>query len=184
MEHADRPHGLTQQELLRLEDFLKSNACGEGSMSLSRAHGFLTAVVSAPEALEPDEWMRVIFDEPVFDDSDEVKDVLGLIQRLHQSIECSIPRKGGFSPILEFVQRSDGSLAYRAEEWCQGYISAMALWGQPTPGRVAALLEPVFLITRPQSTDERQFRDAHYDELCAMLPRAAEAVYAHWHPGG
>jgi uncharacterized protein len=184
MDYPERPHALSQQERLRLEEFLKSKACGEGSMTLSRAHGFLTAVVSGPESFEPDECIRLIFAEPVPEDSAQVQDVLGLIARLRHSIERSLPRKGEFSPILEFVQRRGGSLAYDAEEWCQGYIAAMALWDRPTPARLAALLEPIFLITRPQGSAERQFRAAHYEELCAMLPRAAEAVYAHWHGGG
>jgi len=166
---------------MRLEEFLESKACGEGPMTLSRAHGFLTAVVSGPQPFGPDEWVRLICEAPVFDDSDQVQDLLGLSVRLHQWVERTLPEKGQFSPLLEFVQRGDGALAYEAQEWCQGYISAMALWGRPTPGRVAALLEPIFLITRPRSPDEQQFRDSHYEQLCAMLPRAAEAVYAYWH---
>ena len=33
-----------------LERFLRSNESGEGAMSLSHAHGFLTAIVSGPES--------------------------------------------------------------------------------------------------------------------------------------
>jgi uncharacterized protein len=184
MDHPERPQPLSRHELTRLEALIESKACREGSMTLSRAHGFLTAVVSGPEPVEPQEWIRLVCDEPVFDDSDRVREVTGLVVRLGQSVEQTLTEKGQFSPRLEFVQRGDGALAYDAQEWCQGYISAMALWGRPTPGRVAALLEPILLITRPQGPAEQQFRDTHYEELCAMLPRAAEAVYAYWHGDG
>jgi yecA family protein len=63
--------------LQRLDGFLRSPGCGGDSMSLSRAHGFLTAALSGPEPISEGEWMRLMFDEPVFADADQAQDIPG-----------------------------------------------------------------------------------------------------------
>jgi uncharacterized protein len=150
-------------------------------MTLSRAHGFLTAVVSGPEPFEPDEWIRLIFDEPVFADGAEADEILGLILRLHADIERTLPERGRFRPLLEYVRSAGAETQVEAEEWCRGYLAAMGLWGVPSGGMVADLLEPVFLIASPQGATQQALRAGHYRDLCALLPRMAEAVYQHWH---
>jgi uncharacterized protein len=177
----DSPAPLTQPELLRLERFLRSNESGEGAMTLSHAHGFLTAIVGGPESLETDEWIRLIFDEPVFSDPEQVQDILGLIVRLHASIEAALPVPGRFLPIFEYENPGARGTAYRSEQWCKGYISAMALWSEPVTRALQYTLEPLFLIASPQGRAQRELQAAHYQELCALLPPMAEAVYQHWH---
>jgi uncharacterized protein len=177
----DNPATLTQAELLRLERFLKSSDSGEGAMTLSHAHGFLTAIVSGPESFEAEEWIRLIFDEPVFSDSGQVQDILGLIVRLHASIEAALPVPGRFLPIFEYVEAGGGGMVYRSEQWCQGFISAMALWTAPLSRSLRYTLEPLFLIASPQGRAQHELQQAHYAELCALLPPMAEAVYRHWH---
>lgn len=179
--HPDRPDKLTQPELLRLESFLQSRASGDSAMTLSRAHGFLTAIVSGPEDFEAGEWIRMIFDEPVFDDSEQAQNILGLIVRLHADIEQALPVAGRFSPIFEYIQGGNGAQIYGAEEWCEGYISAMALWSAPIPQALGKSLEPLFLIASPQGQASHALREAHYEALCALLPSMAEAIYHNWH---
>ncbi len=177
----DSPAPLTQPELLRLERFLHSNESGEGAMTLSHAHGFLTAIVSGPESFEAGEWIRLVFDEPVFSDSGQVQDILGLIVRLYASIEAALPVPGRFLPIFEYENPGGRGTAYRSEQWCQGYISAMALWAQPLTRTLQYTLEPLFLITSLRGLAQQELQQAHYQELCALLPPMAEAVYRHWH---
>ena len=179
--HPDRPDKLSQPELLRLESFLRSGASGDSAMSLSRAHGFLTAIVSGPEDLETEEWIRLIFDEPVFADSEQAQDILGLVVRLHADIEQALPVAGRLSPIFEFFQTASSARPYGSEEWCEGYISAMTLWSEPLPRSLGRTIEPLFLISNPQGQAQHALREAHYEELCAALPSMAEAIYRHWH---
>ena len=179
--HLNRSCRLTQPELLRLESFLRSGASGDSAMGLSRAHGFLTAIVSGPEDFEADEWIRLIFDEPVFDDSEQAQDVLGLIMRLYADIEQALPIAGRYSPIFEFHQTANAASTYGSEDWCKGYISAMALWSVPLPRALGASLEPLFLITNPQGQTQHVLRDEHYDVLCASLSTMVEVIYHHWH---
>ena len=181
MNFPDNPAPLTQPELLRLERFLRSSESGDGAMTLSHAHGFLTAIVSGPEQFEAGEWIRLIFDEPVFSDASQVQDILGLIVRLHASIEAALPEPGRFLPIFEYEGPPGRGSAYRSEQWCRGYISAMALWAQPVTRTLQYTLEPLFLIASPQTRAQQELQQAHYDELCALLPPMAEAVYRYWH---
>lgn len=177
----DSPAPLTQPELLRLERFLRSDETGESAMTLSQAHGFLTAIVSGPASLETDEWIRLIFDEPVFSDSEQAEDMLGLIVRLHASIEAALPVPGRYLPIFEYGHPTGRGTAYRSEQWCQGFLSAMALWSEPVTRALQYTLEPLFLIVNTHSRAQQELREAHYRDLCALLPPMAEAVYRHWH---
>jgi uncharacterized protein len=178
--HPERPALLTQAELLRLEGFLRSEASGEGAMSLSRAHGFLTAIVSGPERFEAGEWIRLIFDEPVFSDSEQAQDILGLIMRLHAHIGQVLPVAGSFSPIFEYVQDRRGTRSCVAEEWCEGYLSAIDLWSAPLPRALRQTMEPLFLIANPPGGIRHTEQDARYAELCATLPVMAESIYQYW----
>lgn len=179
--HPDRPDKLTQPELLRLESFLRSRASGDNAMSLSRAHGFLTAIVSGPEDFEAGEWLRLILDEPVFDNQEQAQDILGLLMRLHADIEQALPVAGRLSPVFEFIQGTNSSRPFDSEEWCEGFISAMNLWSVALPRELARSVKPLFLISSPRSEAEYALREANYEELSASLPTMAEAIYRHWH---
>lgn len=179
----DSPAPLTRPELLRLEAFLHSHESGEDAMSLSHAHGFLTAIVGGPESLDVEEWIRLIFDEPVFSDSGQAQDILGLIMRVHSDIAEALPVPGQFRPIFEFSDTGRGA-TYRSEAWCLGYISAMALWSGSLTHTLRHTLEPLFLITSPPNRQQYALREAHYLELCALLPPMAEVVYQYWHGSG
>jgi len=114
------PEALSQAELLRLDAFLHSPACGRDAMGLSHAHGFLTAVASGPEHLEPVAWLRLVFDEPVFENGAQAEDMLGLAIRLYQDIEASLDRPGSCHPVLDFVRSEAGELSVDASAWCRG----------------------------------------------------------------
>ena len=118
---------LKQSDLLALDAFLRSATCGRVAMGLSRAHGFLTATASGPEQLEPGEWLRLVFDEPVFESGDQADAMLGLAMRLYQEIETSLGEPGSFRPVLDFVGNDASGVAVDASAWCQGYLSGMSL---------------------------------------------------------
>mgnify|MGYP005836763187 CR=1 FL=1 len=174
------PTALSQAELLRLDAFLHSPACGRDAMGLSHAHGFLTALASGPERLEPGEWLRLVFDEPVFDDGAQAEDMLGLALRLYQDIEASLDRPGAFHPVLDFMRTATGELAVDASAWCQGYRSGMTLsqeqWAMHAGLALRALLAPIDTLARhPGPTLGPLHR-----ELCDELPYTAEAIYRYW----
>lgn len=169
---------LTEAELDRLDAFLHSSACGREAMSLARAHGFLTAAASGPEPLEPGEWLRLVFDEPVFASGDEAEAMLGLALRLYREIEATLA--GGYRPLLDRVRDPKGAMTLDASAWCQGYVSGMSLcresWALHAGGELGRLLAPIFELARYRGPG----RDALHRRLCRELPVAAEAVFRYW----
>ncbi len=174
------PAPLSQAELLRLDAFLHSSACGRDAMGLSYAHGFLTAVASGPERLDPGEWLRLVFDEPVFADGAQADDMLGLAMRLYQDIETSLDRPGHFRPVLDFRRNAAGEPIVDASAWCRGYRAGMTVceeqWalhgGQP----LRALLATIHTL----ALHPAPALGALNRELCDRLPQTAEAIYRYW----
>jgi uncharacterized protein len=178
--HPAHSHSLSQAELLELDAFLHSPACGNEAMSLSRAHGFLTAAASGPEQLEPGEWLRLVFDEPVFENGSQAESMLALALRLHQEIETSLKQPGEFRPVLDFVRDGSGGTMVDASPWCQGYFAGMSLcreqWAVQGRGLLNGLLAPIFQLLRSAASPG----DAQHLQLCGGLPATAEAVYRYW----
>ena len=175
---------LSQDDLLKLDAFLHSSACGRDAMGLSRAHGFLTAAASGPEPLEAGEWLRLVFDEPVFADGAQAQTMLGLAMRLYQDIEVSLKTRDGFRPVLDFVRDGAAAVAVDASAWCQGYCSGMSLcreqWATHTGGELNALLSPIFQLARLRGAA----RDASQRRLCDELAGNAAALYRYWRAQG
>lgn len=178
----DQP--ITPADLFRLEKFMCSDACGDDSMTLSRAHGFLTAAVSGPETVMPDEWIRLVFDEPVFADAEQADDILGLIMRLHNDIARNLPLQGVFTPVFDVVRDTGGGENFSADEWCLGYVAGMSLagdvWAEHARHELGELLAPIFIIVSPEDSEEGRLREERYDDLCSMLPEVAEEIYQYW----
>lgn len=171
---------LSQAELLRLDAFLHSPACGRDAMGLSHAHGFLTAVASGPEHLEPGEWLRLVFDEPVFDDGAQAEDMLGLAMRLYQDIEASLDRPGGFRPVLDYVRDAAGEPSVDASAWCKGYRSGMTLCEEQWAMHGGQPLQSLLATIHTLACHPGPVLGALNRELCEQLPLAAEAIYRYW----
>jgi uncharacterized protein len=171
---------LDQSDLLTLDTFLHSPACGRDAMSLSHAHGFLTAAASGPEQPEAGEWLRLVFDEPVFENGDQAETMLGLAMRLYQEIETSLNQPGHFRPVLDFMRDSTGSVAVDASAWCQGYFSGMSLcreqWAMHATSALDGLLAPILQLSR----DRNPIQDRRHRQQCDELPVRAEAIYQYW----
>lgn len=170
---------LVQADLIKLDAFLHSAACGREAMGLSRAHGFLTAAASGPEQLEPGEWLRLVFDEPVFESGEQAETMLGLAMRLYGEIEATLGDEGSYRPVLDFV-RDGSAVAVDATAWCQGYFSGMSLcreqWTMHAGGELGRLLAPIQELARYRGAA----RDIHHRQLCEQLPGSAASVYRYW----
>ena len=83
---------LTEAEYDTLEAFFGSNAVPQDCMDLEMLDGFLTAVVSGPEMIQPSEWLPVVWSDsqrsasPAFADNEQAERILSLILRLQNSI--------------------------------------------------------------------------------------------------
>lgn len=174
---------LSETDLARLDGFLHSSACGGEAMGLSRAHGFLTALASGPELLEPSEWLRLMFDEPVFASGDDAQEMLGLAMRLYDEIERGLRGDTGFRPVLEYVRDSAGPVRVDAQRWCRGFVSGFALFRERWTRAARASLDlPLSVIFKLAETPG--VAGPAYAQLCDALPEAAGAVFRYWQAEG
>lgn len=168
---------LTEADLARLEGFLRSRACGPDAMGVSRAHGFLTAAVSGPEALSAEEWIRLVFDEPVFASGEQAGEMLGLALALYRDIEEGL-RQGDFRPVWEAV--ADGlRVRFDPRPWCEGFLAGTRLFGEHWAGAAGGMLrQPLEVIQRLACLTPSGGES--YARLCEALPLAVQVIYLYW----
>lgn len=170
---------LNQADLTRLDHFLRDNACGQDVMGLSYAHGFLSAIAAGPEPLEPEEWLRLVFAEPVFHSGNEGQEMLVLTQRLFSEIDHSLSTNVGFSPVFDKVQTLDQPRYDDAQAWCLGFTDGLKLfsesWTEEANSNLRGPLAIIFNLA-----DIRGQPGPAYEKLCQTVPDAAEYIYCYW----
>ena len=78
---------LTDAELDELEVFLASDAVPQDCMDLEMLDGYLTAVVSGPEVIQPSEWLPQVWSEgsrtagAAFVNNDQAQRIMALVLR-------------------------------------------------------------------------------------------------------
>jgi uncharacterized protein len=138
---------LSESEYDDLEAFFGSNAVPQDCMDLEMLDGFLTAIVSGPELIQPSEWLPVVWSDsqrsvsPVFADNEQAERVLSLLLRLQNSISRTLndsPTR--FKPLLYRPEdgikgresqseggRREESAPPEASAWCEGYMTGVLL---------------------------------------------------------
>ena len=170
---------LNQSDLSRLDRFLRSNACGKEAMGLSYAHGFLTAIASGPEQLDSAEWLRLVFDEPVFNSGVEGEELLNLALRLFSEIQQSLKNSLGFRPIFDHVRSHSNQIYADAQPWAMGFTDGIKLFAECwTTDANRALKSPLNFIFQLANT--QGLPDNRYSKLCDAIPDAAEYIYCFW----
>jgi uncharacterized protein len=138
---------LSESEYDDLEAFFGSNAVPQDCMDLEMLDGFLTAIVSGPELIQPSEWLPVVWSDsqrsvsPVFSDNEQAERVLSLLLRLQNGIARTLndsptrfkpllyrPEDGikGREPAGEGGRREE-SAPPEASAWCEGYMTGVLL---------------------------------------------------------
>jgi uncharacterized protein len=148
---------LTDAELDELEAFLASDAVPQDCMDLEMLDGYLTAIASGPESIQPSEWLPGVWSEggrsasPAYASSDQAQRVMGLMLRHMVGIERTLAESPTrFRPLLympegekgrpergERGERGDrperGGEGERGREppegtaWCEGYMAGVKL---------------------------------------------------------
>jgi uncharacterized protein len=135
MQARELQRPLDQRELDELSEFL---ANAPRAMQFSEAHGFLTAIASAPTTIMPSVWQPVLLGEPEFASMDEAKRVFGLVMRLYNQIVTDLNEDNPIAPC-------DPDEAI--DLWCQGYLKAARMddvWTSDEQGVV--LLFPLAIL--------------------------------------
>jgi uncharacterized protein len=128
---------LSDPELDELEAFLASDTVPQDCMDLEMLDGYLTAIVSGPEPVQPSEWLPQVWSEgsrsasPAFTDNDQAQRVMALILRHMVGIERTLAESPTrYRPLLyvpeESVKKGDRAPP-EATAWCEGFMAGVKL---------------------------------------------------------
>ena len=134
---------LTDAELDELEAFLASDAVPQDCMDLEMLDGYLSAIASGPDTIQPSEWLPGVWSEggksasPAYGSSDQAQRVMALMLRHMVGIERTLGESPTrFRPLLylpdgEKAPRGDREKGDRAPPeataWCEGYMAGVKL---------------------------------------------------------
>ncbi len=189
---------LTDAELDDLESFLASDAVPQDCMDLEMLDGYLTAIVSGPDLIQPSEWLPQVWSEgnksaaPAFVSNDQAQRVMGLVLRHFVGIQRTLGESPTrFRPLLympdEKAPKTERTPA-EATAWSEGYMSGVKLrdddW-QPLYDAQDARdwifpIEALAFGDRDDDFTEWVDSDEKRQELIDELPVAAVLIYRFW----
>ncbi len=117
-----QPEPLTDAELGRLGDFLKSCKGGK-AMNLEELDGFFAAVIAGPETVMPSEYYAEVFggemsDACEFASLDEANQILGLMMRHWNVIAGTLFKGEAYVPLL----LADENGMAHGNDWAHGFM--------------------------------------------------------------
>ena len=126
---------LTDTELDQLEAFLASDSVPQDCMDLEMLDGYLAAIVSGPEQMQPSEWLPQVWSEggksstPAFSGSEQAQQIMGLMLRHMVGIERTLAESPTrFKPLLYVPRRAKGERSPpEGTAWCEGYMAGVKL---------------------------------------------------------
>ena len=189
---------LTDAELDELEAFLASDAVPQDCMDLEMLDGFLTAIASGPEQIQPSEWLLHVWSEggksstPAFTGSEQAQRIMALMLRHMAGIERTLAESPTrFKPLL-YVPEAPAKETERTPPegtaWCEGYMSGVKLrdeeW-QPLYDAEHARdwIFPIEALAFGEQDDdftEWVDSDEKRQGLIEELPVAAVLIYRFW----
>jgi uncharacterized protein len=169
---------LDRAELAELSEFLGH---APGGMSLTEAHGFLTAIVSGPTTILPSAWQKPLFGDAGFATMDEARHVFDLVMRFYNGIVDDLASGRPVAP----ATADDDAVAL----WCEGYLRATRMdevWSHDE--RAAVSMFPIAILAgEVDLVGEKDSRGKIIEDPGPQLRRAREYLeesvqesYAYW----
>jgi uncharacterized protein len=179
---------MNDAQLDRLEEFLLSHL-EEGCMPLDVAQGFLSAIVSGPHLIMPNQWLSNVLGNVNFASDKEATDIMELVMSLYNSTLAELENQDFAPMILSLEEGHEDNPLPLPYGWCEGYVIGWNMQGKSTLddmagdesaalhlGPVAAFLmyEEDQLLNPPNEVEHR--------EAAGRLADSAMALYEWWKP--
>ncbi len=132
---------LKKVQFKKLVEFFETIDKNQNNMSLTKLHGFLTAIVSAPNLIMPSQWLPIIFgeenDETIFNSMEKAQEIIGLIMQIYNNICSELQNldveNEDFSLLLwnhnDIVSLQSSSWELLSS-WCDGYLLGTTLFNE------------------------------------------------------
>jgi uncharacterized protein len=166
---------LSNVQAQTLEDRLIKSLGLPLGMGFAMFDGYITAIVSGPQMITPDQWLPWVYDTnsgihlPQFESQEQAESTLDLLIQHHNAVaDCLEKRPGHYFPAFDRTVLLKGS-SLAGVAWCRGYELAIAL--DPAPWRPMINAEPQLL--------DRIFN--HDTSVKNLIARDAGLVFAWWY---
>jgi uncharacterized protein len=185
---------LSKAELQELQQFLIFPHDSAVPLHLIQAHGFMSALITAPHLIMPSKWHPLFFGgQPTFDSLEHANYIFALMARLNNQTSSAFI-ENRFEPIIftqgEVVPYSKANLE-QIGEWCSGYIKATEidpLWLYDATGR--ELFKPLLLLgalielKQLGSVDDQVVKEylKENKNFREQILKAARDLYDYWEP--
>ena len=165
------PFAVGEVDLDALDLFLASDAGPEDCMQISDLDGFLTGIAIGPEPVTPSEWLPAVWggEEPVFDDAEQARTVIGAIMgRYNEILRVLNSDPEAYEPL--FWENQDGEVI--AADWVTGETDAMLM----VVAREVAELQRVLVRLSTRGGAARVMTLLRLEELKPASPLPLEAT--------
>ena len=183
-------HAITRKQLQKLHQFLEQHN-HEAHMSLGYVHGFITAIVSAPELILPSNWLEHL--DFNFESKQQMQTIIPIIMKMYNATINSLDKKC-FQPILNDTKKISDDLE-QAALWTRGYLEAASHFGNCVPfgdsdDMTAELVHPIASLALSNELLQEMIEeggetlDVTLHELklsyLQQLPDVVSLIYWHW----
>jgi len=193
---VDEP--LTDAELDELEAFLASDAVPQDCMDLEMLDGYLAAIVSGPDAIQPSEWLPQVWSEggksaaPAFVNNDQAQRIMGFVLRHLVGIQRTLAESPTrFKPLLYLPDdkaKANERTPPEGNAWCEGYMAGaklrdedwQPLYDAPDARDRIFPIEALAFGDREDEFSEWVDSDEKRAELVDELPVAVVLIYRFW----
>lgn len=122
-----QPEPLTNAELARLGAFLESCQGGK-AMNVEQLDGFFAALIAGPEPVMPSEYLPEVFGgdidgTAVFEDVEQAKEILGLMNRHWNTIAAKLYRNEIYIPLV----LKDENGTPHGNDWARGFVRGTSI---------------------------------------------------------
>ncbi len=125
-----------------IDYFLMHNGNEDSIQDVSELDGFFTALACAPNTIMPSRWMPAIWGGeallPEWETINEFEEFSQAVLMLYNQVMQSL-NENEFEPLF-LESEVDGKTYNIVDEWCNGFLRSLNLWG-PQPSKDAAFIE-------------------------------------------
>lgn len=178
---------LDDDEIETLELFLQTLEAEDAILGISELDGFLTAIVSGPNAIPPAQWLSAIWDDeegPTWESAEQAEEIIGLIIRHMNSITTTLTEDPeAFDPIFMEEEFEDETFL-NVDDWCQGYLKGVQQdpegW-QQIDEDTERLLAPILVFGLETGLDGLvNESDEAIEAVQQQVAPAARQLHAYW----
>jgi uncharacterized protein len=172
-----------------IDDILAQLASEEAIQNSSELDGFLTGIASSPNPIMPSQWYPVLWggadQEPLWEHADDKQKFTQLIiDQMNFIANALMEDSEEFDPLFFEYQEEDTTTLLDVEEWCLGYLHAVALdpkpWDDLPADAAGALATITYFATPDQFTGTETLSADELEELKNHLSYAAQDLFNHW----